>query len=184
MMREKEQIIGDKVLLRCIEMEDCTDTYVRWLNDSDVNKYLETRWTKQDIESVKKFVAETIASENSILFAIIIKASNKHIGNIKIGPVNRNHLFADVSYFIGDRNSWRKGYAKEAISLAIGYGFRQLGLHKICAGYYASNNGSAKALERNGFQVEGVFPSMLMNTENQWEDAVRVGLLLEQYQAY
>lgn len=31
---------GKLVLLRQIELSDCTDTYVQWLNDPNVNQYL------------------------------------------------------------------------------------------------------------------------------------------------
>ena len=147
----KEHLDGRTICLRCIEETDCTDEYLRWLEDPEVNQYLETRWSEQSMDSIKSFVRQIRESEDSILFAIIEKETKKHIGNIKIGPINKNHQFAMISYFIGNREYWGKGIASEAIGLVTRFGFENLGLHKLLAGYYASNIGSGKALENNGY---------------------------------
>lgn len=180
-MNETVELTGDMIVLRCIRQQDCTENYVRWLNDTDVNKYLETRWTNQNLQTVQDFVRQALDSDNSVLFAITIKETGRHIGNIKIGPVNWNHKYADISYFIGEKDCWGKGYAREAIALIVNYGFINLGLHKICAGYYDSNTGSQKALCRNGFVVEGVFKEQLVNVDGMRENAIRVSLLKEDY---
>jgi hypothetical protein len=36
-------IEGKKIFLRNIELTDCTERYVSWLNDKEVNRYLESR---------------------------------------------------------------------------------------------------------------------------------------------
>ena len=50
------------------------------MNDSEVNKYLESRFTTHSIDSLKDFVNSMNNSENNVLFAIIDKSSDKHIG--------------------------------------------------------------------------------------------------------
>lgn len=50
--------IGDSIMLRQIELADCTERYVLWLNDFEVNQYLETKWIKQDQKRVLQFVEE------------------------------------------------------------------------------------------------------------------------------
>ena len=62
---------GKIVSLRQIEMKDCTYQYVGWLNDSEVNRYLETKWFRQDMESIKAFVKAQRENNHSILFAIV-----------------------------------------------------------------------------------------------------------------
>jgi RimJ/RimL family protein N-acetyltransferase len=61
------------------------------------------------------------------------------------------------------------------------YGFRDLHLHKLMAGYYGSNLGSARVLSSNGFKLEGISKNLVMLSNGEWDDAVRVGLLEEEY---
>ncbi len=134
------------IYLRTIDLEDCTPTYVNWLNDPEVNQYLETKWNEQTLESIRDFVNLQIKSVNSILFAIILGRDNRHIGNIKVGPINEHYRTADISYFIGDKALWGKGIATEAIGLVSDFSFEELELHKCEAGAYSVANGSWKAL--------------------------------------
>lgn len=143
--------------LRQLTLDDCSPAYARWLNDPQVNQYLETKWSRQDLDSIKQFVQEQRESKDSILFAIICNETGRHIGNLKIGKIHPHYHHADLSYFIGDKRCWGKGFATEAVGLACGYGFMELGLNRLEAGTYELAQGSLRVLEKNHFQREGVF---------------------------
>lgn len=145
---------GEKITLRPVTEADVGPRYVAWLNDPEVSQYLETRFSDQNLESVRAFVLSKIGSEREHLFAICLK-DGRHIGNIKLGPVNPHHKNGDVSLFIGEKDCWGKGYAAEAIGLITRWGFRERGLEKLNAGCYEANEGSAKAFEKNGYKREG-----------------------------
>lgn len=162
--------------LRQITEEDCTDKYVEWLNDPKVNQYLETRWNKQTRNSILEFVKFQRKNDHSVLFAIILNSDNSHIGNIKIGPWNRHHNHADISYFIGDKDYWNKGIATEAIHLVCQFSFNELGIHRVEAGTYSAAVGSWKALEKNGFKREAVFREQVISN-GKYMDIYRYGLL-------
>jgi [ribosomal protein S5]-alanine N-acetyltransferase len=144
---------GHWVTIRPIARADVGPEYVGWLQDPEVNRYLETRFTEQNQATVAAFVERILASEDEHLFAICL--DGKHVGNIKIGPVKHRHQVADVSLFIGNRAAWGKGVATAAISLVSHYGVRMLGLRKLSAGVYASNRGSTGAFLRAGYVQEG-----------------------------
>lgn len=167
---------GELISLRQIEMKDCTDHYVDWLNDPEVNQYLETKWFRQDMESIRAFVKEQRENDHSLLFAIILNEGKRHIGNIKIGPIHEHYRHADVSYFIGDKRFGNKGIATEAIRLVCEFGFQELKLHRIEAGAYAAAVGSWKALEKNGFRREGIFKEQV-TFNGKYMDVYRYGLL-------
>lgn len=161
-------------------MNDCTASYVNWLNDSEVTRYLEVKWTIQNLETIQYFVDDQRKNEHSILFAIISKECNAHIGNIKIGPVNKYHRHADISYFIGNKTYWNRGVATEAIGLICKFGFQELGLNKIEAGVYEPAAASWKALEKNGFKREGVFREEVWLDE-EYVSVFRYGLLKNEW---
>ena len=62
---------------------------------------------------------------------------------------------AELSYWIG-RPHWGRGYATEAASAVVAYGFEQLGLHRVFATSLARNIASGRVLEKMGMREEGV----------------------------
>ena len=169
LLTPNELIQGKYVSIRLVTLFDCTVRYVDWLSDQDINQYLETRWTPQTLDSITRFVRSLLEDPCNYLFAIIENNTNHHIGNIKIGPINPFHGYADVSYFIGEKQAWGKGYATEAIKLIKSFSFNILGLNRLQAGVYASNTGSARALEKAGFIREAVFKKRL-RLGSGWDD--------------
>ncbi len=165
-------LIGEAVTLRPLTVSDFSDQYLEWLGNPEINRYLETRWTEQTRSTIEIFLKEMGKSNNSVLFGIFL--DGKHVGNIKIGPVNWNHFYADVSYFIGDRNAWGRGLATEAVSLVTRFGFERLGLNKCKAGVYSGNLGSCRVLEKVGYRKEGCLRKELKGPEG-WEDHLLYG---------
>jgi RimJ/RimL family protein N-acetyltransferase len=153
------------------------------LEDPEVNRYLETRWAVQTLDAIRDFVSEMAESPHNYLFAMIENASGLHIGNIKLGPICPNHRFAEVGFFIGERSCWGAGFATEAIRLVAAFAFGRLGLNRIHAGLYSSNRGSAKALLKAGFRMEGVFRKELRRDDGGWDDHEWYGLLREEWEA-
>jgi [ribosomal protein S5]-alanine N-acetyltransferase len=141
------------VSLALLGVEDCHSNYLGWLEDPQVNRYLETRHQEQSIQTIREFVDSVCQDPLSWLFKISLEG--QHVGNLKLGPANPIHLNADCSYFIGDRASWGKGVATKAVSLSVWLAFEKLGLEKLTAGFYEGHVGSMKVLERSGFLKEG-----------------------------
>lgn len=150
-----EKIVGDKIILRTVCDSDCNTAYLKWMNDFDTNYYMETRWNKQSEETILAFVNHIAESKDSYLFAIVEKESGIHIGNIKLGPIIYRYKYADISYFIGEKQFRGQGYAKEAIKLVCDFAFNKLGLHRIQAGVIEGNITSEKVLSSTGFKLEG-----------------------------
>ncbi len=150
--------------------------YVAWLNDPMVNQYLECRFAVHSVKSTREVVSSLMASETDLLMGIFSLELNKHIGNIKLGWIDRHHSTAEVGLLIGDKNAWGKGIATEAIQLTIEVA-KQLELRKLTAGYYESNIGSKRVFEKSGFVVEGKRKAQFLLDEKS-ENHVVIGLLL------
>jgi [ribosomal protein S5]-alanine N-acetyltransferase len=144
-----------RLSFRPLGTEDCNATYLGWLNDPIINRFLETRHSEQSLESIRAFVEAVNARENEHLFGIIQKTDGAHIGNIKVGPISAIHHRGDVSLFIGERAAWGKGFACEAISGISRFAFDVLGVKKLCSGMYAENQGSFRAFLKAGYKHEG-----------------------------
>ncbi len=148
-------IEGERIFLRRLTEEDASEDYVRWMNDPEINQYLESRFYTQTIESTKAFI-RSVTNDNNYQFGIFIKETGKHIGNIKVGGINHYHRYADIGFLIGEKSFWGKGIATEAIKLVTDFAFNALKLHKVWGGAYSPNMGSVKAFLKNGYEQEGV----------------------------
>ena len=64
--------------LQELEPNDVTQQYVDWLNNVEINKYLESRRTQQDIPKVRLFVKLCRDSKLDFLFGIFLKNVIEH----------------------------------------------------------------------------------------------------------
>jgi len=150
------RIASARLTLRPLTPDDCTDSYVAWLNDPEVNAFLETRHAPQTLTSVRDFVETINARPNEHLFGIFLSDGDRHIGNIKVGPIDPRHSVADVSLLLGARECWGQGYGSEAILALSRYAIEELGLCKLSASMYALNEGSVRAFLKAGYRREGL----------------------------
>ena len=91
---------SDNFYLRKISIDDCNENYLGWMNDSEVNKFLESRFTTHTIDSLKDFVISMNNSDNNVLFAVIENKHDTHIGNIKLGNIHPVHKYADIGIML------------------------------------------------------------------------------------
>ena len=148
---------SERLVLKTLMPDDVSGDYVSWFDDSEITQYLEVRHSlPQTHEKVTAFVDNMLQSENDLMLGIFLKEDGKHIGNIKLGPINWLYGRSDIGLMIGDKNSWGKGYATEAIETISNIAFKDIGLKRVQAGAYSSNKGSVKAFLKAGFEQEGV----------------------------
>ena len=114
-------LIDPRLKLSPVHVEDATDTYLSWLNDVEINKFLETRWTAQTHESNLAHIKKIRNSLTEVLLKLVVLKDSTHIGNIKIGPIDVNNKSVELSYFIGAKSYWGQGYATEAINLCVNF---------------------------------------------------------------
>lgn len=162
-------------MLRPLTKDDVGPTYLGWLNDPEVNRWLETRWTEQSIPKILAYIARNYA-EGSHLWAI--EVGGKHIGNIRLSHADAVHSHSDIAYFIGERSEWGRGHATRAVKLVANYAFK-LGIHRVQAGAYEGNVASQRVLKKAGFALEGRLHRAL-KTDNGWADHFLFGRVKEQ----
>lgn len=163
-----------QIYLDRLKTDDVTEDYVNWLNDPVINQYLESRYIKHDIGSVKLFVEAMSQDNKNFLFGMFCRKTFKHIGNIKLGPIDYRYKRADIGLIVGDKNYWGKGIATEAIALLTDFAANDLNLHKLEAGCYTSNIGSLKAFLKEGYLIEGTLKEHV-KLDGKWEDCYRLG---------
>jgi len=147
---------NSQISLFLLKTDHVTQDYVSWLNDPSVNQYLECRFAAHTIESTRKYVEAVLTSPHNLFLGIRSHLSGRHVGNIKLGPIDQHHGTGEIGILIGDKSVWGKGIAGSAINLMAEIARSQLSLRKLTAGCYASNVGCQRAFEKAGFTVEAV----------------------------
>ncbi|WP_396146325.1 GNAT family N-acetyltransferase [Flavobacterium sp.] len=163
----------ERLILLPLSMEYCSEEYLNWLNDPEVYKFLETRGN-QNMEMLKDFIENQIKNKVAI-WAITLKSSGKHIGNIKIDPINFKHGFGEYGILMGEKNEWGKGYAKEASIGVIDYFFNEINLRKITLGVVRQNTQAVALYEKLGFVTEGIYKEHLVY-DGIYYDVLRMSL--------
>ncbi len=167
------------LIVRSLDVSDVSDKYVDWLNDIEVNRFLDLSPEKQTRKICEDFVYKMSEDVNEELFGIFT-IDRVHIGNCKLGNINRKHGTAEVSFFIGDKTCWGLGYATEVLLSIIQYGFTNLNLDKITAGCCEFNFGSLKVLIKSGMQIEG-FLRKQVQVAGKRQGVYRLGVLKNDY---
>lgn len=157
MRMERIKKIGNNIYLQPLNPEYIGQYYVDWLNDPEVVKYLESRWFSHSLDSVRAYVQQMNDSSSDFLYGIFLTSSDKHVGNIKIGEINKVHKFANIGLLIGEKDCWGRGLGTQAIILATEVAFQDLNLHCLTAGMYCTNHSSYRAFMKAGWEEAGRF---------------------------
>jgi RimJ/RimL family protein N-acetyltransferase len=128
------------IYIKELQEKDVSEDYFNWINDKNVNSYLESRFSHLTIDDLKIFVSKNYESKNNYLFGIY--QEDKHIGNIKIGNINFHHKFADIGIVVGGKDYRGRGIGSKAVDLALKFSFDKLDLNKIISGTYSNNIGA------------------------------------------
>lgn len=147
------QLGDNKLSLKSLSPKEVSEEYVGWLNDPEVNQYLEVRHKLHTLATVTEYVASMFESKHSYLFGIYIE--NKHVGNIQLTITSTQYKVGAIGLMIGHKQYWGKGIGRAAIDLITNFAFETLELKKLEAGCYEANLGSLNAFLKCGYVVEG-----------------------------
>ena len=97
------------------------------------------------------------------------------IGTVTLYHWDATHRRVELGYMLA-RTHWGRGFAAEAVSLALRFAFGPMGVHRVEADTDPRNEGSVRLLERLGFQSEGRMRERWF-TYGEFSDSLFFGLL-------
>ena len=158
----------ERMIIRDFEQDDVYDLH-EILGNAETMKNCESAY---HLEKTQKFLEEfCIAKKGAV--AAALKDKNKVIGYILFKP------WEEDVYEIGwifNINYWRQGYAYEACSELMTYGFREMNIHKIVAETIDIQK-SVNLMEKLGMKREGVQRSHTKDIFGNWADLYLYGKL-------
>ena len=154
-MSEPTVIAGEHVYLRPVSRADATPAYVGWLNDPETTRFMEPRRDQATLASVREYIDNVSSRDDAVFLAICLNGDDRHVGNVKLEPIDRRHRSAILGIMIGDRTARGRGIGTEATTLACRYAFETLGLHRVALGVTVDNLPAIRCYENVGFKREG-----------------------------
>lgn len=177
---DRSFLIGDKIYLRPLDMDDLEGEYIQWVNDERICKHMGTLHFSTTKRRLQEYLESQLNNKNIAFFAIIEKETGKHIGNVKLGPIDWINRRAEYGRMIGDKSAQGKGHGTEVVDLILKYAFNILNLHKITTSASISNEASIKSSKKVGLRVEGTLKEH--EYENgQYKDAYVMGITKDEY---
>lgn len=164
---------SERLFYKPVGLHNVTTEYLEWLNDPEVNKYLEVP-KENTYEELKKYIQNTM-DKKTFFWGIYIKDSKKHIGNIKIDPMNLRHGRGEYGIMIGDKREWGKGFANEASVEILNFCFKVLNLRKITLGVIEDNSSAVNLYLKLGFEVEGNYKKHII-FEGEYLNVLRMAI--------
>jgi RimJ/RimL family protein N-acetyltransferase len=115
------------------------------------------------------------AQPDRLDLAVVDRASGECVGEVVLNEWDKGNRSCNFRTLIGPGGRDR-GLGTEALRLIVGYGFEQLGLHRISLEVYAFNPRAQHVYEKAGFVAEGVLREAL-RYEDEWIDATVMSIL-------
>jgi RimJ/RimL family protein N-acetyltransferase len=103
------------------------------------------------------------------------------IGDCVLNIMEDDRRLAEIGFTIA-RPFWNKGYASEAVSALVNYGFNTFGLHRIAASADPRNAASCRVLEKAGMRKEAHHRQSLW-FKGEWADDLVYATLREDWQS-
>lgn len=166
---------GSLVRLRAVEPRDVEDFH-RWFNDPDVTGTLGVRYP-MSVGAEREWVEHAgVPSYANCHFAV------ETLDGVLLGscglfetaqPENR---CAQLGITLGNKAYWNRGYGTDTMRMLCGFGFGEMGLHRIELMVFAHHAAARRVYEKVGF-AEEAYAREAHWGDGAWWDVVHMALL-------
>ncbi len=173
-------LCGPRIQLTTLTPDDAA-TIAGWNQHIGYARLLNTDVYRPSNEtSLRQWLEKVNDEPKEIHFAIRLVESQSLIGTLGFVELEWANQTAELYIGLGDPNQWGQGYGREAMEIALRYGFREVNLHRIQVTVIAYNERAIALYERLGFVREGVFRQFGLR-DGQRYDMLLYGLLRDEW---
>ena len=145
-----------RLIIRSFQVGDAEMLHERVFGDEETMKFI-PRGASPSVERTRGAVERFIRHEREHgfgLWAVELKATGELIGDCGLYLVQGVGPDVEVAYHFGKR-WWGQGYATEAASACLAYGFTECGLSEIIAICFPEHIASRRVMEKSGMRYVG-----------------------------
>ena len=149
---------GEKVRLVPLDRDKHLENALRWFNDPEVTRWLETGdWPLTRGAEEEFFRAGERQDRASVQFAVE-SLQGEHVGFSGLRSIDWQSRVAVSGSVIGRKDLWGRGFGTDAANVRNRYAFEVLGLRLLIATVIADNGASLKMLAKAGYTESGRVP--------------------------
>lgn len=165
---------GNRVCLTSLDPAVDAAVISEWSHDPEYLHLVSAEPARPlSIDQVQKKLLEAEKDkQNSFCFGIRLREDYRLIGTAGIVWIEWTNGAASVEMGIGKPSDRGHGFGKEALSLLLGYAFRELNLYLLSAMISAYNLQAIHLLERAGFQPEARRRGVVFRDGKRWDELV------------
>jgi RimJ/RimL family protein N-acetyltransferase len=174
-------LVGERVRLRGVRDDDLP-TLAKWQMDPGRMATL-SHWVAPPSEAAaKERITQWSANEEDLGFAIeTLDDPPLLAGHIGLWGARPKDRCATLGIALG-REHIGRGYGTDALRVIVGYGFRELGLHRIQLVVAPFNLAGIRAYQKAGFTEEGRYRESVLH-DGRWYDEVMMSILDHEWAA-
>jgi RimJ/RimL family protein N-acetyltransferase len=175
-------LVGERVRMRGVRDDDLP-TLAKWAMDPGRMATLSSRVAPPSEAAAKERIAEWSANQDGDLgFAIeTLDEPPVLIGTIGLWGAQAKDRCATLGIALG-REHIGRGYGTDAMRVIVGYGFREMGLHRIQLSVAPFNPAGIRAYQKAGFVEEGRRRQAVLH-DGRWYDDVLMSVLDHEWAA-
>jgi len=160
---KKMRIETERLIIRPYKREDLNECF-RLMQDDELFDYLDMEvMTFEEYQGLFSWLIDSYKKDFNddfkYSFNITLKETGAHVGWCGIGVLDYDNQYKEIYYLIG-KEYWGNGYAKEASTALLEFGFNVIGLSEIVALCKQENKASKNVIENMGLSfkyiVEGL----------------------------
>lgn len=149
----------ERLVLRKILVSDADDMFA-YSSIEELTRYL--LWDAHPdplyTEHYVRYLQERYAVGDFYDFAVVLKETGKMVGTVGFTSFDLPNRSAEIGYVISPVHQGR-GYASEAVTRLLSFGFHECALERISAVCMKGNLASLRVMEKCGLKREGLLRS-------------------------
>lgn len=173
----------ERLILRRLISDDVPD-WLAILENEDVKRCLvdfPVNPSPADIQEIVDWADMIFEHKTGIRWAITRKPDDTMIGTCGFHVYNSDNHYAEIGYEL-NRDYWRQGIMREAVTAVLDFCFDNLDLHRVEADVTEGNEASAGLLKNLGFVQEGIWRERVF-AQGQYYSLWQFGLLRDEYKS-
>ena len=171
-------ILGKKVVLRAIEMEDC-ELIRNMFNDPEIESLVGGWAFPLSLFAQEKWLDKHYNDRNALRLVIDTKEDGV-VGILTLTDIDWKNRRAVIGVKLASKSNRSKGYGTDALMAIMRYVFDELGFHRLDADRLAANQVSERMLTKCGFVEEGIKRDYIYKS-GEYSDLVEASILAAEY---